>query len=121
MLQYQKSPSLRSADGVDDVDRIANSTISLQSILDFVSRRYREVGIALGIGLLLGIMYLLTATPSYTASVSMIIDLNKAQLFQQQQSMFNDSPMDASAVESQVEVLKSEIHRVSRHQTAASD
>jgi succinoglycan biosynthesis transport protein ExoP len=108
MLQYQKSPSSRSADGVDDVDRVANSTISLQSILDFVSRRYREVGIAVGIGLLLGIIYLLTATPSYTASVSMIIDSNKVQLFQQQQAMFNDLPMDAGAVESQVEVLKSE-------------
>ena len=108
MLQYQKSSPLRSADGVDDVDRTASATISLQSILDFASRRYREVGIALGIGLLLGIIYLLTATPSYTASASMIIDTNKVQLFQQQQSMFNNLPMDASAVDSQVEVLKSE-------------
>lgn len=107
MLQYQKSALLRSAASVDEADRIQDSTVSLQSILDFVSRRYREVGIAAAIVVVLGIIYLLTATPSYTASASMIIDTNKAQLFQQQ-SMVNDLPMDASAVESQVEVLKSE-------------
>ena len=37
----------------------------------------------------------------------MLIDTKKVQLFQQQ-SMFNDLPIDASTVESQVEILKSE-------------
>ena len=107
MLQYQKSPSLRSAETVDRVDRIGGSADTFQTILEFVSRRYREVGVAVAIAIVLGVIYLLTATPSYTASASMIIDTNKIQLFQQQ-SMFNDFPMDSGAVESQVEVLKSE-------------
>ena len=37
----------------------------------------------------------------------MLIDTKKVQLFQQQ-SMFSDMPIDASTVESQVEILKSE-------------
>ena len=120
MLQYQKSPSLRSADAVDRVDRIGSSadhfSIYLGICVAALPRSRRRRGIAI----VLGVMYLLTATPSYTASASMIIDTNKIQLFQQQ-SMFNDFPMDAGAVESQVEVLKSEIHRFSRYQAAASD
>ena len=83
MLQYQKSSSLRSAESVDRGDRTGGSADSFQSILEFVSRRYREVGVAVAIAIVLGIIYLLTATPSYTASASMIIDTNKIQLFQQ--------------------------------------
>ena len=55
----------------------------------------------------MGFLYLLTTPPSYTATATMIIDTKRVQLFQQQ-SMFNDMPFDTGAVESQVEILKSE-------------
>jgi polysaccharide biosynthesis transport protein len=104
MLQYQSPPPLRS---VDSVGGPQGSSETFQSILDFIFRRYREIAIAVGIAIVLGLIYLLTATPSYTATASMLIDSNKIQLFQQQ-SMFSNVPMDMGAVESQVEVLKSE-------------
>jgi polysaccharide biosynthesis transport protein len=107
MLEYRNSPSLRSVDNVDNVGRAETPSETLQSILEFISRRYREIGIAAAITIALAAMYLLTATPSYTATASMLIDSNRIQLFQQQ-SVFNDLPMDEAAVESQVEVLKSE-------------
>src|ERR1700733_2497712 len=109
MLQYQNSPLLRSPDGgIEGVSKAEVSNDSIRSVLDFLSRRYREIGIAAAIGFTLGLVYLLTATPTYTATASMIIDSNKMQLFQQGQSAFSDAPMDTSAVDSQVEVLKSE-------------
>ena len=107
MLQYQNSPLLRSVDSVDGVGNARGSSETVQSVLEFISRRYQTIGIAAAIAIFLAFIYLLTATPSYTATASMIIDANKIQLFQQQ-SVFSDTPMDASAVESQVEVLKSE-------------
>ena len=55
----------------------------------------------------LAAVYALTAHPSYTANTMLMIDSKRIELFQPQ-SMFNDLPVDASAVESQVEVLKSD-------------
>ena len=107
MLQYQNPSPLRSVENIDNVGRLEGSVETFQFVLDFVLRRYREIAIATVITVALGFLYVLTATPSYTATATMIIDSNKAQLFQQR-SMFDDLPMDSGAVESQVEVLKSE-------------
>jgi succinoglycan biosynthesis transport protein ExoP len=53
--------------------------------------------------------YLLTTPPKYTAEATMIIDTHKPQLFQQQQSnQGGDLAIDSAAVDSQVEILKSE-------------
>ena len=65
------------------------------------------IAFAAAVMITLGFIYLLTAAPSYTATTAMLIDTKKIQLFQQQ-SMVNDVPIDASSVESQVEILKSE-------------
>ena len=62
---------------------------------------------AAAVSIALGLLYVLTTPPSFTASTTMMIDTKKVQLFQQQ-SMFSDLPIDASTVESQVEILKSE-------------
>ena len=108
MLQYQNPVPIRSVESADGIVKPEGSTEAVQSVLDFIGRRYQEILVAGAIALAFGIIYLLTATPSYTATATMLIDSNKLQLFQQQQSIFNDLPMDTSAVDSQVEVLKSE-------------
>ena len=107
MLQYQNPSPLRSVDNVDNVGKADASSESLEAVLGFISRRYREIAVAAAIAIVLAIIYLLTATPSYTAAASMLIDSNNIQLFQQK-SGYSDLPMDEAAVESQVEVLKSE-------------
>ena len=61
----------------------------------------------LAIAIALGLTYVLTTPPRFTASTTLMIDTKKVQLFQQQ-SIFSDLPIDASTVESQVEILKSE-------------
>lgn len=55
---------------------------------------------------LLGFLYLFTAPPRYTATVSMVIDTHKVQLFQQQ-SVVGDNVIDAGTVQTEVEILKS--------------
>jgi len=76
----------------------------------FVIYLHRQYWVILGTAALClfgGICYVMTAAPSYTALATMIIDTRKFQVFQQQ-SLVNDIPVDSTAVESQVEILKSE-------------
>lgn len=82
----------------------------LQSFRSYATLVRRHFPIILAAWLVvvgLAAVYLLTAAPRYTAEARMIIDTRKGQLFQQQ-SIIADSPIDAVAVESQVEILKSE-------------
>ena len=63
------------------------------------------VSIALLIALL-GALYAFLAPPTYTAEASILIDPRRVQLFKG--ATFTDGDMDASALESQVELVKSE-------------
>ena len=65
------------------------------------------VAFATAIMVALGLIYVLTAPARYTATADLLIDNQQIHLFQQQ-SMFNDVPVDTSAVDSQVEIMKSE-------------
>src|SRR5262249_10780476 len=76
-------------------------------VTDFIRRQYPVIAFTSAIAIALGLIYILTTAPSFTATTSMIIDTHKLQLFGQQ-SIFNDMPLDTSTVESQVEILKSE-------------
>lgn len=80
---------------------------TLVSISGFIRRQYPVIALATAVMVALGLVYVGTTPPSYTGTASMIIDSKRVQLFQQQ-SMFSDLPVDASMVESQVEILKSE-------------
>ena len=104
MLQPDHHPPVRS---VESAPEVQTPSEIFQSILDFLGRQYRVIALAAAVMITLGFIYLLTAAPSYTATTAMLIDTKKIQLFQQQ-SMVNDVPIDASSVESQVEILKSE-------------
>ncbi|RXH16939.1 polysaccharide biosynthesis tyrosine autokinase [Bradyrhizobium guangzhouense] len=80
---------------------------TFDSFLAYFRRQYWVILGASALCALAGLCYVLTAAPSYTALATMIIDTRKFQVFQQQ-SMVGDIPVDATAVESQVEILKSE-------------
>ena len=80
----KSTATLRSIENIDSIGRPEGSVETFRFVLDFILRRYREIAIAAVIAGSLGFFYVLTATPSYTATATMIIDLNKVQLFQQQ-------------------------------------
>jgi len=79
----------------------------LQSAINFVRRQYVVIAFAIALTTMLGIVYLITTPPIFTAYAKMIIDTRKVQLFQQE-SIMGDLGIDTAAVESQVELLKSQ-------------
>src|SRR5579872_1366046 len=107
MLQTEQSKPVRSVDGYVEPSSSDDLAKIVYQILEFLRRQYPVIAIAAGIVIALGFVYLLTTPPKYTATATLLIDAKKVQLFQQQ-SMFADMPVDASTVESQVEILKSE-------------
>jgi succinoglycan biosynthesis transport protein ExoP len=72
-----------------------------------IRRQWPLIALVTGVLVVLSILYLITASPKFTASAMILIDTHKNQVFEKQQ-VVADAPMDASTVESQVEVVKSE-------------
>jgi len=100
MLQTAKSPPVAA--------REPDSAAEFYT--DLVRFIRRQLPLILGIAFLslaLGVVYVLNAPPMYTAQASMIIDTRKVNLFQQP-SLIGDTQVDSAAVESQVEILRSE-------------
>src|SRR5262249_2579484 len=94
-----------------NVERVEDSATQpsqlLHLALNFLRRQYVIVASAVALTTLLGIVYLMTTPPIFTASARMLMDTRKQQVMLPQQPMTWDY-MEAAAVESQVEVLKSE-------------
>ena len=88
----------------------ANALSHAETLYDFIAfarRQFYVIAFIVALAVSLGVIYTVTARPSYTAQAELMIDARKLQLFQQQ-SILGDIPIDTAQVESQVEVLKSE-------------
>jgi succinoglycan biosynthesis transport protein ExoP len=79
----------------------------LYAALNFARRQYIVLVLSVLLTTALAVVYLITTPASYTSYAKMIIDTRKVQLFQQQ-SIMGDLGIDSAAVESQVELLKSQ-------------
>ena len=88
-------------------DQVASSTEAVKGLLGFLHRQYRLILAIVAASLCFGLLYMIATPSSYTATATLIIDTRKNQLFQQQ-SVLGDIPIDSAAVESQVQILKSE-------------
>jgi polysaccharide biosynthesis transport protein len=77
------------------------------ALLGFVRRQHKVIAFATLLSLALGIGYLFTAPPRYTASAVMVIDTHRNQVFQPQSPM-GDLPVDSETVDTQIEIMKSE-------------
>ena len=80
-------------------------------IAAFVSLARRRLSILILIfcvSLFCGIIYLYVAPPKFTAQAELLIDTKKGQPFPQQQSSATEVAMDSAAVDSQIQLLKSE-------------
>lgn len=78
----------------------------LSLIIAFFRRQYPIVLMALVATTLFALGYLLVVRSTYTAQATILMDTRKVQV--QTQSLFNDAPVDAPTVESQVEIIKSD-------------
>src|SRR6516164_7472064 len=79
----------------------------LHLAINFIRRQYVIIAITVALTTLLGVVYLITTPPIFTANARMLIDTRKQQVMFPQQPMTWDY-METAAVESQIEVLKSE-------------
>jgi len=78
------------------------------SFVAFVRRQSPVIIFIMLLTLGLATVYIFTTPPRYTGEAVMIIDTHKSNLFQQQNSLGFDAPVDTAMVDSQVEILKSE-------------
>src|SRR4051812_41243623 len=75
-------------------------------VLGFLRRRYLIILASLLLSVSLGVLYLFTAKPTYTASATILIEPRKGLL---QQTLGGDPQLpDAAWIESQIGVLKSQ-------------
>lgn len=80
---------------------------ALTNYVNIVRRQFPTILLIIACTTALGLIYLFTAMPKFTATTRMVIDTRKVQLFQQQAS-FGDIAIDPATTETQVEILKSE-------------
>jgi succinoglycan biosynthesis transport protein ExoP len=102
MLQ-QHPPSIQSADSTAE----AGPSETFKFILAFIRRQYAVIGSVAAIVIAMGLVYLFTTPPSYTATATMLIDTSNIRQVQQQ-TIVPDSFIDSGTVDSQVELLKSD-------------
>ena len=86
---------------------IISGADTLQGFVGLVRRQFFVIFFVGLLAISLGLIYCITARPSFTAQAQLLIDARKLQVFQQQ-SILGDIPIDTAQVESQVEILKSE-------------
>jgi succinoglycan biosynthesis transport protein ExoP len=104
MLEVKKQSLVPDQDFGPDY---ASPAESLTTYLNIVRRQLPTILVVMACVLALGLIYLFTAVPKFTATARMVIDTRKVQLFQQQ-SVLGDIAVDPGMVETQVEILKSE-------------
>jgi succinoglycan biosynthesis transport protein ExoP len=80
----------------------------VERITGFVRRQFPIIVFITSFTLALGLVYLFTTPPRYTAHAMLVIDSSKMRVLQQQQQTLGEFALDTSQVETQVEVLKSD-------------
>jgi succinoglycan biosynthesis transport protein ExoP len=95
-------------EGVDPkVQHDHASGLDLTSALGFARRQWPLIGVAVLAAIAVAIAYLLVTPPRFLGKSQLLLDTRRIQLFQQQ-SVLSDTNFDVPAVESQIEILKSE-------------
>jgi succinoglycan biosynthesis transport protein ExoP len=79
---------------------------ALDSFLGIARRQVRVFLIIIPVCAILGLLYLFTTPPTFTAHGTMVIDTRKVQVMQQQ-SVLGENTVDAGMVHTQIEILKS--------------
>jgi succinoglycan biosynthesis transport protein ExoP len=92
----------------DDGDESLTVGDAIEQVSGFVRRQFPIFVFVTACCVTLGLVYLFTTPPSFTAHTMLLIDSSKLRVLQQQQAPIGDTPIDTSYVETQVEILKSE-------------
>jgi polysaccharide biosynthesis transport protein len=91
---------------------VLNEEMGLGEIVNFawglLRRQYLVVIFCALLAMVLGVIYLRHTPPKYTAHVTMIIDMRKGQVFQNQSILADATPTYVAGIESEVQIVKSE-------------
>src|ERR1700689_2016035 len=104
MLQRSKQFQNEMTEGQDS-DSIQDT---LSWMLKVFHRQLHLIVLVTLLSCALGGVYLLTTPKRFSSMAEMVIDSRKTQLFQQQNPMGIEAPVDSAMVDSQVEIMKSE-------------
>jgi succinoglycan biosynthesis transport protein ExoP len=88
-------------------EELQPSQIDVEKLIAAARRQWRVVALCVSVAIIVGIVYLLTAVPKYTASTSILIDRGNSEVVQQL-STIGGVLDDEASVLSQVELLKSD-------------
>jgi succinoglycan biosynthesis transport protein ExoP len=105
MLKQTPNAELRASDW--SANAAALPSIKPEDVIRTFRRQWPVVAACVLLALFAAALFLLTASPKYTSTASILIDTRKTQLFQNQQ-VVGDIAVDASGVESQAEILRSD-------------
>jgi succinoglycan biosynthesis transport protein ExoP len=92
----------------DDAPAVASIVVLVEQLTGFVRRQYQVFIIVPAAAIALGLLYLLLAPAQYTATATLLIDSSSLRVLQNRLQPLGDTPLDASQVGSQVEILRSE-------------
>ena len=92
----------------EDASVTASMSAMIEQLMDFVRRQYQVFIIIPAGAIAVGLLYLIIASPQYTATASLLIDSSKLRVLQSQLQPLGDTPLDAAQVDSQVEILRSD-------------
>ncbi|MBB4955119.1 succinoglycan biosynthesis transport protein ExoP [Agrobacterium vitis] len=85
----------------------ADSFIDLDRLLTIAARRMRVVALSVVLFMMLGVLYLIFATPYYTASTQVLLDDNLSRYTEKDNAPQDDRTQEDMQIASSVEVLKS--------------
>ncbi|VFU07394.1 polysaccharide biosynthesis tyrosine autokinase [Methylocella tundrae] len=104
MLQINKRAPLAGQDSPKVIEPLLDA---VQSATRIVRRQLPIVVVIMTCCVALAVLYLVNTPPKFTATGSMVIDTHKVQLLEKE-SVLGDAQIDASTVQTQVEMLKSD-------------
>src|SRR5579863_4691054 len=80
----------------------------IDQLFGIIRRQYPLIVLIFACAVALSLVYLFTTPKLYTAHAQFLIDTTKMQVLRQQQQLVGEMPLDASQVETEIEVLKSD-------------
>jgi polysaccharide biosynthesis transport protein len=108
MLQFNKAHSAAEDYGHTAAPEANSPAELLENLLGILRRQYAVILFVGALTMALALIYVVTATPRFMAVATMFIDRGKVQPFAQQQQILFENPIDSAAIESQIEILKSD-------------
>ncbi|MBR0777392.1 AAA family ATPase [Bradyrhizobium diazoefficiens] len=97
---FEPSPGLRAP--------LNEAFLTFERLLDIVRRQWPLITYTVIGAVVLVILYLLTASPMYTAVTSILMDTRQAQILNKTSEVANTTLIDPGFVDSQVEIITSE-------------